>query len=581
MTGGGSAGAQLRETGVALGLGAVALWLAAGVIRLGLFKEYTIDEFQYAHAAWLFAQGAMPYRDFFEVHHPLLYQVLSLVYVFGDDDPGRIGAMRVFMLFVSGATLLAAWRVNVGDGRARALFAPIFALALLPLTQRMTEVRNDPLAFALFFGALAVLYLERPGPRARAVLAGALLGLACWGSQKVFIYGSVFFAALLADLLWKRGRERGSLLADPPRFVLGAAGVALLVAVYLTLTGSWAAWWRWCFVWAWEHEKSYEAFSWYQYMQPVLLSYWWIFGLAAAGVVATWRRLLTLGADALVHPDQILLAALLSSFVSLAAQQAPYPYSFIPFLVLVAVFAARGVAAALRRVEALGREGRLSAPFFLIAGGLLLALLVVRAEGHIDKRLERPNTYQRAVLAKIGELTGPEDAAYDNSGGYVARPHTHFYFYSDNVIREQQSERLLREVPREVERGGTVLFLHDLRFKYLPRPLREFFARNYQRYNGDIWLWGRRYEAASGALSRRFDAIVPGRYFVEPAGVLAGGRLTIGGRELREPVFELERGSHEIRYQGAPTGFWLLWLPRNGERYTPQPGAKPVFSAFL
>ncbi len=526
MTASGSNGAALRERWVALGLGAVALWLAAGVIRLGLWKEFTIDEFQYAHAAWLFAQGVLPYRDFFEVHHPLLYQLLSLVYVFGSDDPGRIGAMRVFMLFVSGATLFAAWRVNTGDGRARALLAPIFVLALLPLTQRMTEVRNDPLAFALFFGALAVLYLERPGPRVRAVLAGALLGLACWGSQKVFVYGSVFFAALLADLVWNRGRGRGSLLANPTRFLLGGAGVAGLVAVYLTLSGSWAAWWQWCFAWALEHQSSYEAFSWYQYMQPVLLSYWWIFGLAGVGVVATWRRLLALGADALVHPDQILLASLLSSFVSLAAQQAPYPYSFIPFLVLACVFAARGVAAVLRRVEALGGEGRLSAPFFLIAGGLLLALLLVRAAGHVDKRLERTNTYQRQVLMKIGELTGPEDAAYDNSGGYVSRPHTHFYFYTDNVIREQESERLLREVPREVERVGTVLFLHDLRFKYLPRPLRDFFARNYQRYNGDIWLWGRRYE-------------------------------------------------------GAPASFWLLWLPRNGERYTPRPGAKPVFSAFL
>ena len=575
----GTAKASRVEIGLAIGLGAAVLWLGMGVVRLGLYKDYAIDEFQYAHAAWLFAQGVLPYRDYFEVHHPLLYQLLSLVWI-GSDDPLRIGAMRVFMLGVVGAILWAAWRVNAEDGRARALFAPLFFLAILPLTQRATEVRNDPLAFALFLCALAVLYL-RIGAHARAYASGALLALACWGSQKVFVYGSVFLAALLADLVWNRRAARGYLLGDPLRFLGGALGVALPVALYLSFSGSWGAWWRWCFVWAWEHETGYEAFSWFRYMQPVLLSYWWAFGLAGVGVAATWRKLLALGESARLHPDQLLLASLASSFVSLAAQQAPYPYSFIPFLALVAVFAARGVNAGVRRVQALSVAGRLSAPFFTIAGGLLLALLLVRSAGHVETRLERSNTYQRQVLAKIGELTAPEDAAYDNSGGFISRPHTHFYFYSDNVIRERESGRLLREVPLEVERRGTVLFLHDLRFKYLPARLREFFTRNYQRYNADIWLWGQRYEAGSGSLTGRFSAVREGRYFVEPPDALERGRLWIDGAPLGGPVFELSRGSHQIRYQGEPGGFWILWLPRNGERYTPQSGGVPAFSQFL
>ena len=58
-------------------LGLLCLWVGVQTIRMTLFKSYALhgfrDEFQYAHAAWLVSKGAVPYRDFFDHHFPLLY----------------------------------------------------------------------------------------------------------------------------------------------------------------------------------------------------------------------------------------------------------------------------------------------------------------------------------------------------------------------------------------------------------------------------------------------------------------------------------------------------------------------------
>ena len=52
-------------------------------VLLSMSKIFAIDEFTYAHAAWLVSNGQLPWRDFFEIHVPFLYQLLSMVFTFG------------------------------------------------------------------------------------------------------------------------------------------------------------------------------------------------------------------------------------------------------------------------------------------------------------------------------------------------------------------------------------------------------------------------------------------------------------------------------------------------------------------
>lgn len=571
------------RTVCALLLGLLLAHFAFQTVRLGLDKRYSIDEFQYAHAAWLVAQGDVPYRDFFEVHHPLLYQVFSPVFLLGGDEPGLIWFLRLGMLGILALTVAALWRLNAGRSRWEAWGAVLFLLLMLPFTDRATEVRNDALAFALFAWVLALL----TGPVAtaaarhrRALVAGALLALAVWGTQKAVYYGAIFAAAFIVDLAWHRPRRQNCLLLSPWRFAGGFLAVAGLIAGYLAATGSADAWWRWCVAWAFQIERDHVEVPWTLYLGEALLRTWWIAGLAVVGVVTTMRELSRDG-----HPggraDLLLLLALPSSFVAHAAQKASYPYNLIPLLGLLAVFAARGVGACVDRSRAALAREHTGAPFAALVGLLLAVLLVLRAHNALDARIAQDNRHQHEVLARLGELTDPADVCYDNSGSFVARPHATFMFYTERTTRRRDADALARTVPASILDSGAVLMLRDRRFETLPGGLKAFLRAHFQPYSGDLWLWGQRYEVHGNGMSTSFLAVRDDLYFVEPPDLAEQGRLLIDGEAVVQPVFRLGRGEHRVQVVGESAPFSLLWLPRNGERYEPQPTARPRFSVVF
>ncbi|WP_224244514.1 hypothetical protein [Hyalangium gracile] len=555
-----------------VGLGFVLVGLGVQAARLALYKSFSIDEFQYAHAAWLVARGEVPYRDFFEVHLPLVYQALAPVFWLLGDSPLHILALRVGMLLPLVGTCVAAASLNRRHGLLAMLLAPALLLATPPFVTLATEIRPDPLAFALFLGALA-LVSARPASSARAFGAGALLVAAVWGSQKVLFHGGIIGLALAVDLVARRGREP-ALLPAPRAFLAGAGAVLALIAAYLTVTRSWAAWWHWCFVWASEHQRHYPGFSWRSYFEPVWKEHPWLFTLAGLGLAATVRRLGSAGRRMLSEPDLLLLLALPATFGSYALQRAPFPYSLLPFLGVVAILAARGAAAVL---------GALEARAWKVAGASALLLLLGGQLWRLEERLAASrNERQRDVLARVATLTAPGDVAYDNSGGYVSRPHAYFYFYTDAYLRGAIADTLAREVPEALVASGCVLRVDDLRTEGLPASLRRFLTEHYQPLDGDVFLWGQRYEApAPGALEAKFLAVRDDRYFIEPASALEQGALFIDERRITEPVFTLSKGEHAVRYEGSARAFYLLWLPRDGQRWAPRPGQPPTYSRLF
>ncbi|MFP2926220.1 hypothetical protein ACLESO_13580, partial [Pyxidicoccus sp. 3LG] len=209
----------------------------------------------------------------------------------------------------------------------------------------------------------------------------------------------------------------------------------------------------------------------------------------------------------------------------------------------------------------------------------LLAVQLVRLEALLGGG---GNARQREVLARIGTLTGPEDVVYDNSGGYVSRPHAHFYFYTDAYLRGSEAVRLAREIPEALVAKECVLRVDDLRTSGLPLELRSFLDENYQPFDGDIHVWGRRYVITEGqSLEGHFLAIRDDHYFVEPAEALTRGRLFVDGVRVTEPALSLRRGEHVVRYEGAGGHFHLLWLPRDGRRWTPRPGLPSTYSRLF
>ena len=71
----------MTEDGRAAGLGVKALAAVFVVLTfaLSIFRFLDGDEFEHVHSAWHVLNGAIPYVDFFEHHHPLLWYLLAPV----------------------------------------------------------------------------------------------------------------------------------------------------------------------------------------------------------------------------------------------------------------------------------------------------------------------------------------------------------------------------------------------------------------------------------------------------------------------------------------------------------------------
>lgn len=404
------------------------------------------------------------------------------------------------------------------------------------------------------------------------MLAGFLFSASVWSSQKAALYGSPFLLGFALDLGRNARRGPRCLLGSPAHFLAGALSGVLVVCLYLTLSGSWQPFLFWCFRWAWHHQNRYPGFSWLRHFQPFLAESWWLLPLAALGIGSMIQRLARAGADRWAEPDLLLLCALPCAFGSYALQKAPFWYSLVPFLGLLGLTAARGAAWA---AGLLDRGCGFRPLASRLALGLLLAWLsfgLGRSIGHLEARLASTNAHQHTELARLHELTAPDDTVYDNTGAFVSRPHVWFYFYTDALLRLTMKEQFTREVPPAILERECVLVLIDKRFPYLPEPLQAFLRTNFQPLDRNLWLWGRRYLVPpSGRLDAVFLAVRAGRYFVEPRSALEGGTLRIGAAEITAPVFSLDKGPQSLAYTGPAKELFVLWLPRDGKTWVPRP----------
>jgi hypothetical protein len=230
-----------------------------------------------------------------------------------------------------------------------------------------------------------------------------------------------------------------------------------------------------------------------------------------------------------------------------------------------------------RLSRAASRKGLLSPVFVVFACLFLVVFMAHRAGTKMSKQAARTNDYQLSILKDINRLTEPGDTIYDNSGSFVSRPHAYFMFFTDARTRRSDAAKLANEVPQAIFSTKAVAELRDTRFKGLPNELKLFLNGHFQPYNGDIRLWGSRFTSGKKG---NFTAVTTAKYFVEPAEIAASGELLIDG-EVVGDTFELSRGEHSVEYKGPPQDFYILWMPRDGKRWSPLTGAQPRFSVVF
>lgn len=210
------------------------LWAAPMVLTLLLGAVTLVfphgrDQGSYAYAGWRLLHGELPYRDVFVFKPPASVWMHSVAQGLFGLDPV---AIRVFDLFWIAATALVVGRFLQALG-AR-FQAGIWAACLVPVLYFQVDYWNiaQTDGWLVLPSTLALLgVLQGRSWRAWSG-AGALAGLAI-----LFKYTAALFGLPLLVVLWLRDRRLERLGA----FVAGAAAMLGLNALFLVLTGSWAA----------------------------------------------------------------------------------------------------------------------------------------------------------------------------------------------------------------------------------------------------------------------------------------------------------------------------------------------------
>lgn len=91
----------------------LSFYVSLFVVAYGAFFSgfQVVDEFEHLHASWLVSKGFIPYRDFFEHHHPLLWYISAPIVSIFYDNVIIFYFMRGVAIFVSLATLFYVYRI--------------------------------------------------------------------------------------------------------------------------------------------------------------------------------------------------------------------------------------------------------------------------------------------------------------------------------------------------------------------------------------------------------------------------------------------------------------------------------------
>jgi hypothetical protein len=422
---------------------ALALILVALVIRTLMLFHASLgkDEVEHLHAAWAVAQGQVPYRDFLQLHTPLLYYLLAPIFALMGEELRIIFVGRGLMLLCILLILLQLyWIARKCFDALTGILAVLLLSYLLLWWPPVYEFRPDiPQTLLVLMSLWQFMRAWKRQSRTEFLAAGALLGVGFWLLTKTLfpLVGLALVFAVSSSLkrshvaLWQN--LQGAVLSwagSPSRHML-----LLWYAGALRIFGMGGC----------QCALSPERFPIPDHLMINVHGVFW--GLALSGMVVAVTRVVRARVAAEVQLSP-LLAGSVTAAVWLFLMPAPYQQSALPFLPLAAMYGAD----VLRRVvgramgagtSGLAAQGESAVPFLrsparlawaalaglLLVGACGLPLLALGAQP-LQDRTAHDLQRIRYVLA----ITSPGDSVFDSFGGYIFRPHATYYYRLSNVV---------------------------------------------------------------------------------------------------------------------------------------------------
>ncbi len=188
---GAKTGSLIDKAGMLIGIAVIAGLLLI-LLSTALIRAYDPDEFQHLEMAWLIANHAVPYKDFFE-HHTPLYHFLVAPFIgdapitTGDAAIGRVHGLRAFAVILCAAIIALTFVIaQKMAGAIAGLFAALLLLTSSIFVHKGVEIRPDQLATLLLLLSSLCLVFATTSKRWPLLLAltGGLAIASIFTTQK-------------------------------------------------------------------------------------------------------------------------------------------------------------------------------------------------------------------------------------------------------------------------------------------------------------------------------------------------------------------------------------------------------------
>jgi hypothetical protein len=521
----------------------LAILLAAAAVLVALVaahREFQVDEVEHIHTSYNLRDGRMIYRDFVQVHPPLLYFVLY-PFIQPEDPVGsfrRARGVSTAILFCTIAlTGLCAWRL---EGKAGAALAGGLGLLETTLVERGMEVRADGLLALLVMAALFVEFGRvRRVAASRFSLEALLLGLGLMVTLKAIFPIALFGTLWVATAIRQRRFTLllGPFLAGVLPFLVTFGGLSVLGAgpefVQQSILDAGTS------TVAPESRVTFGPSGFVRSEGSRNLAFFFIC-LVAAG--SELRRMLK---D--VEFDgrrRFVLWLALGMFASLWANPFPWPYVQVAILPPLAVLGACGVLALLRRARASANPGW--APLVDWATVLLLLLAASTAAPRLVSKTVPAMAHQFETLAEVQRVSAPDDRFFDLAGLYF-RPDAYPVFAMSGGMFQWYTLGKFPPITQALRENKAVGIILNYRVGWLRPYERRFVEERFVHHTGNLLLLGRDLSQMPPGVETEFEVLK-----TKPFRVDGEASLRIDGTDFRDGV--LTRGVHRLllEYRAGP-----------------------------
>lgn len=479
---------EQRSVTVAIGCAITAALLR--LIPLHWLHAVNWDEIEFFRATRWIAEGRLPFRDFWEHHSPLPWFLFAPVarFVTGIDTSAII-AMRWAQVpvWIAAFWLANVFMRNAGISRFGRWAAIAITVGSSMLMTSAIEFRVDPLAIALFFGALVAW---QRGTKRAMFLAGVLFCLT--GLANLRLGPMLVVAFALVRLIQRRERKWGS-ESNGNWMIIGGLAMLLLFVAFSAANGSLAPMWVQLFVENAVGESTAKGIE-YTFLNRLLVIFGWHviiydreFDFAVidpGGMIVILAGLvgLVFAIRRWRNPDELFALALvqLANVLFLVRMKFVYNYHFQTAALLMLPL----LALALERIRR--RQ---------LVMAMLAVTWCVNAYASILRGKELDRAYQDVIMREIDARTKPGETVFAGiPWGLHREPAYHFWFLPElarQLVAEKHAPRyplhdVLAHPPAALvaDRNAMVWLVS------IQKELAPYFIRHYTPVWRSLWIPG-------------------------------------------------------------------------------------------